>query len=279
MTTTGEGLTFEKVWAAIQATNEQLKAVGEFIKTVDAQIKATDAQIKATGEQMKETDAKIKATDAQIKATSEQMKETDAKIKATDAQIKATSEQMKETDAQIKATDAQIKATDAQIKATGEQMKETDRRMKDTDKRLGSLTNRFGEMVEYMIVPKLEEKFKELGFEFEKTHRNSKIRDQEHGIAAEIDAFLENGDRAMVVEIKNKPSVDDIHDHLERMEKLRAYADFHADTRKYLGAIAGVIFGESEKIYALKKGFYVIEPSGDTFVIIEPSGNYHPHEW
>jgi hypothetical protein len=226
MTTTeavGEGLTFEKVWAAIQATNEQLRIVGEHIR-------------------------------------------------ATDAQMKETAAQMKETDERMKATDERMKATDAQIKATGEQMKETDRR-------LGSLTNRFGEMVEYMIVPKLEEKFRELGFAFEKTHRNSKIRDQEHGIFTEIDAFLENGDRAMVVEIKNKPNVDDINDHVERMEKLRSYADFHADTRKYLGAIAGVVFGESEKTYALKKGFYVIEPSGDTFTITEPSGDYHPHEW
>jgi hypothetical protein len=172
-----------------------------------------------------------------------------------------------------------MKATDEQIKATGEQMKDTDRRMKDTDRRIGKLSNRFGEIVEYMVVPKLEEKFKELGFTFEKTHRNSKIRDQEHGIFTEIDVFLENGDRTMVVEIKAKPNIDDINDHIERMEKLRAYADWHADTRKYLGAIAGAVFSDSEKTYALKKGFYVIEPSGDTFTIIEPKGDYHPHEW
>jgi hypothetical protein len=63
------------------------------------------------------------------------------------------------------------------------------------------------------------------------------------------------------------------------MEKLRKYADFHGDKRKYLGAMAGVVFGDSEKTYALKKGFYVIEPSGDTFTIIEPKGNYSPREW
>ena len=82
-----------------------------------------------------------------------------------------------------------------------------------------------------------------------------------------------------IVEIKNKPVVDDIDDHVKRMEKLRAYADLHNDRRKYLGAIAGVVFNDSEKTYALKKGFYVIEPSGDTFTITEPAGNYYPHEW
>jgi hypothetical protein len=49
--------------------------------------------------------------------------------------------------------------------------------------------------------------------------------------------------------------------------------------RIYLGAVAGVVFSNSEKIYALKKGFYVIELSGDTFNITGPKGNYHPHEW
>jgi hypothetical protein len=63
------------------------------------------------------------------------------------------------------------------------------------------------------------------------------------------------------------------------MEKLRKYADLHNDRRVYFGAVAGVVFSEGEKTYALKKGFYVIEPSGDTFSIIEPKGSYHPREW
>jgi hypothetical protein len=32
-----------------------------------------------------------------------------------------------------------------------------------------------------------------------------------------------------------KPKVEDIDYHIERMEKLRRYADLHNDTRKYLG--------------------------------------------
>jgi hypothetical protein len=40
-----------------------------------------------------------------------------------------------------------------------------------------------------------------------------------------------------------------------------------------------VVFAESEKIKALKRGFYMIEPSGETFKITEPKGDYHPHEW
>jgi uncharacterized coiled-coil protein SlyX len=195
------------------------------------------------------------------------------------AAIQATNEQMKETDRRMEETDRQIKETDQLIKETDQLIKETAQQMKETDKRLGKLTNRFGEMVEYMIVPNLVKKFNELGFVFEKTHRDTVIASKEHNIFTEVDAFLENGDKVMIVEIKNKPTVDDVNDHMERMGKLRTYADLHNDKRAYLGAIAGVVFNGSEKTYALKNGFYVIEPSGETFSITKPEGKYHVREW
>ncbi|MDR0706562.1 MAG: hypothetical protein LBF60_01615 [Treponema sp.] len=154
----------------------------------------------------------------------------------------------------------------------------TDKQMKATDKRFGYLSNRFGEMVEYMIMPNLVEKFDELGFIFTKANR-SIIKDKEHDIFTEVDALLENGDKVMAVEIKTKPDISDINYHIERMEKLRKYADLRGDKRIYLGAVAGVVFNDSEKGYALKQGFYVVEPSGETFKITEPKDPCRPREW
>ncbi|GMO47086.1 MAG: hypothetical protein Pg6C_09160 [Treponemataceae bacterium] len=173
---------------------------------------------------------------------------------------------------QIRETERLIDRVARKIEATAEQARVT-------DKRVGELTGRFGEVVEYMIVPNLVAKFRELGFEFTRAGPDVKIADREHGIHAEVDAFLENGDKVMIVEIKSKPNTDDVKDHVEKMEKLRRYADLKGDGRKYLGAIAGVVVGESVANYALKNGFYVIEPSGDTFNIIEPKGKYRPREW
>jgi hypothetical protein len=67
--------------------------------------------------------------------------------------------------------------------------------------------------------------------------------DRKHDIVLEVDAFLENGEKVMIVEIKSKPSTRDIDEHLERMDKLRTYADLHEDRRKYLGAVALDCFG------------------------------------
>jgi hypothetical protein len=174
---------------------------------------------------------------------------------------------------------ARFDRIEAIVEETARQQKKTGRQMKATDKRVGELTGRFGEVVEYMIVPNLVAKFRELDFEFTKVSRDVKIADIKNDIHAEIDAFLENGDKVMIVEIKSKPGVDDVNYHIEKMGTLRKYADLKGDSRKYLGAIAGAVLSESVSTYALKNGFYVIEPSGDTFNIIEPKGKYHPREW
>jgi hypothetical protein len=106
-------------------------------------------------------------------------------------------------------------------------------------------------------------------------HKNTEIKDEKNKIFLEADVFLENGDKVMIVEIKATPRVTGVNDHIKRMEALRKYADLHNDSRKYLGAIAGVVTSDAVKNYALKKGFFVVVPSGDTFDIIKPEGKYH----
>jgi hypothetical protein len=169
--------------------------------------------------------------------------------------------------------------SDKKLQETWEQIKETDRQMKETDKKVGELANRFGDMVEHMVVPNLLAKFKALDFAFEVATRDYKIVDEKNKIFVEVDAFLQNGDKVMIVEIKATPTTTDVNEHIKRMEKLRKYADLHKDTRKYLGAIAGVVTSDAVKNYALKKGFFVVIPSGDTFNIIKPEGKYHIKEW
>jgi hypothetical protein len=174
----------------------------------------------------------------------------------------------------------QQKETERQMKENAERL---DRQMKESserlNKQLGKLGGRFGEMVEYMVKPNLIAKFRELGFVFEKAYQQATIEDKENNIFTEVDITLENGDKVMLVEVKSKPKTEDITEHIERMEKVKFHANLHGDKRKYLGAIAGMVFNNNEKIFALKNGFYVIEPSGETFVITAPEGVYSPREW
>jgi hypothetical protein len=187
-----------------------------------------------------------------------------------------TDKKFQETDRKFQETDRRFQETDRKLK---EQTEATDRQMRETDKKVGELTNRFGNMVEYMVAPNLLAKFKALGFTFEVAHKNTEIKDEKNKIFLEADVFLENGDKVMIVEIKATPTTRDVDEHIARMEKLRKYADLHKDTRKYLGAVAGVVTSDAVKNYALKKGFFVVVPSGDTFNIIKPEGKYRVKEW
>jgi len=66
-------------------------------------------------------------------------------------------------------------------------------------------------------------------------------------------------------------------EQLERLEKMHAYADLHGRKRVFLGAVAGAAMPDNVKNYVLKQGFFVIEPSGETFNITPPNGK--PKEW
>jgi hypothetical protein len=159
------------------------------------------------------------------------------------------------------------------------QLEKLDKIVQNNAQIVGKLGNRFGEIIEYMVMPNLITKFRELGFVFTEAYPHSVIEDAENGIYAEIDITLKNGDKVMIVEVKSKPTTEDITEHMERMWKVRTHADMHGDRRKYLGAVAGMVFNKNEKTFAMKNGFYVIEPSGETFTITAPEGEYSPREW
>jgi hypothetical protein len=219
---TGEGLTFEKVWAALMETRDQ----------------------------MKETDLRL---DKQFKETDRQFKETDLRL----------DKQFKETDLRL---DKQFKETDLRL----------NQRFKETERLIGKLGNRFGELVEHLIIPNIVEKFNLLGFHFNKFSENIVIYESGNA-CAEIDILLENGDFVIAIEVKAKPNSDDINEHIKRMQILRRMAR-HNDTRKYQGAIAGAVMNTSVRNYAVKAGFYPIEQSGDTIQITVPQG-FKPREW
>jgi hypothetical protein len=162
-----------------------------------------------------------------------------------------------------------------------EQLKETERFLKEqaeiSNNRIGALTNLFGDVTEAMIAPKICDKFNEFGFNFLRANPNPRFNDRVNGISFEVDILLENGDKAMLIEVKTKLTIERIDKHIIRLEKMRKYANLHGDKRVFLGAVAGIVVTDEVKDYALSKGFYFIEYAGDNFFITPPSGK--PKEW
>jgi hypothetical protein len=148
---------------------------------------------------------------------------------------------------------------------------------KTTKRIVDDLGNKFGDEAEYTLIPGLPEKFKQFGFDFGAISRNRKVNNDKHDIHAEVDAFLENGTQAMAVEVKAKLQKADVDDHVRRMEKLRKYADLFGDRREFFGALAATVVHDKTRDYALEKGFYVIEPSGEDVKVTKPDSA--PRVW
>ncbi len=145
------------------------------------------------------------------------------------------------------------------------------------NERLGNYINLFGDFTEYIMAPKLREKFMEFGLVFPRTNRNVSVKDENNNTLLETDVMLENGDKAMMVEIKTELTVERINKHIERLEKMRKHSDLHGDKRTFLGAVAGVVVADDVREYALNQGLFLIEPAGEELNITPPNGK--PKEW
>jgi len=191
--------------------------------------------------------------------------------KQHEREMKELRERQKETDRIMK------ESAERHEREMKENAREREKEKAEFNERLGNYINLFGDFTEYVMAPKLCEKFNELGFNFSTAIRNVRVRDKINSIYFETDAVLENYDKSMIVEIKTQLTIERIKKHIERLEKMRRYADLHGDKRAFLGAVAGVVVADEVREYALNQGFYLIEPAGEDLNITPPNGS--PKEW
>jgi exonuclease VII large subunit len=237
----GEEFTFERLWAMFQETDQLLTKI-----SLEA-----DQRQKEAVQRQKELDRQLKEMSLEA---DQRQKEADQRQKELDRQLKEMS----------------LEAAQRQ--------KELDRIQKETSRQVGDLGNSFGNMVEHLVAPNLLEKFNTFGYAFTKIGPNVKIKRLDKSALTQIDLLLENGDHVVVVEIKAHLTTEHIQEHIERLEKVRRYADEHNDRRVYVGAVAGAVVDDDVRDYAVKTGFFVIKQSGDTVLIDVPDG-FKPRTW
>ena len=149
----------------------------------------------------------------------------------------------------------------------------------DFDKKLGQLAGTWGKFVAEMVKPKIVELFKEKGIQIETTIQSVEgFKDGQKYY--EIDLLLINSNVAVVVEVKSSLSIDDVNEHLERIEKIRKVSPKRIDLSgiTIYGAVAGMIVeGEADK-YAYKKGLFVLRQRGNIVEIVNDF-KFKPKEW
>jgi hypothetical protein len=211
------------------------------------------------------------------------IQETDRLIKEgaveSDKRFKEIAEQMKES---AEESDKRFKEIAEQMKESAEEadrrFKETGKLLKETGRQLGDVHNRLGELVEHIIVPNILQKVKPLGYKFKYVRKRCEFMDKNFRLIAEADIVLINGEYIMIIEVKTVLKVKDVDNHLERLERIRRDACPPDESHRLIGCVAGAVVDEAVKRYAHKKGFYVLEQSGDTLKLDVPEG-FNPRMW
>jgi PII-like signaling protein len=147
------------------------------------------------------------------------------------------------------------------------------------DKRLGELSGTWGKFVAEMVKPRIVEMFKDRGIKIETAFQNifGFLGDQQY---YEIDLLLINKEYAVAVEVKSSLSVEDVKEHLERLDKIKKVAPRRIDLSNIslYGAVAGMIIEEGADRYAYRKGLFVLRQKGN-IVEIANDEKFMPKIW
>ncbi|MEY3807561.1 MAG: hypothetical protein RI893_537 [Pseudomonadota bacterium] len=163
-----------------------------------------------------------------------------------------------------KTTDEQIKLNAIAQKATDEQMRRNDKMLTEKLNRmgitLGNVTNNQGDIAEEFFFQSLI-KDNHLGsIHFDDVVKNmEKHRGQ---IQEEYDLVMTNGDAIGIVEVKYKAHENDLDKLDRKMRNFKKLFPIYQNYKQY-GAIASFHINDAAKKEALKRGYFVLQRSGD----------------
>jgi len=222
----------------------------------------------------------FRQTDERLKL---QFQDTDERLKL---QFQDTDERMqRDFQASRQENDKQFRkmkrGIDKAIEATNKAVEASARQLKILQKEIGSLGTRVGDVIEKMVEGNIVTQFQELGYDITDCYENRRFGDRGTSNSGEIDLILEDGDTAILIEVKTHLKIAHVKDHLKRMEKYRRHID--AKNRgfqcHYIGAVAGTVVADNVVDYAHEKGLYVIIQSArSTEVLPQPAG-FVPQKW
>ena len=197
-----------------------------------------------------------------------------------------TNRKFQETDRRFLELREDFKKTDRRFLELREDFKETDRRIEERDKMLtekfleskkmvDKLTGKWGTFLEGFVAPGVIRIFNERNIKLNRITRGFKA--SRNGTQIEIDILGVNEEYVVLVEVKSTLSVDDVNEHLARLEKFKT---FFPEYRAYkaIGAVAGIVIKQGADRYAYKKGLFVIVQSGETIKILNDE-KFKPATW
>jgi len=176
-----------------------------------------------------------------------------------------TAENHAKTEAAIRGLSATIEGLVEENKLTAASIKQTAALIKEQSKNLGSVSNDIGELMEFIVIPKIRLAMNAVGnhtFKTMLTERKLKKIDEldEKKTITEVDVLLYGDTEVMAVETKSHLVTRDVRKHIERLDILRQNEDLiDIKGKKLIGAVVGAIVDDGAKDLALEEGLYVVK--------------------
>jgi hypothetical protein len=143
---------------------------------------------------------------------------------------------------------------------------------------VGGLNRSVGELVETLIAARLWEKFPE--YDLKRAYQRIPVYDEKFVRRTDIDVLLVNNDMCMIVEVKRElDRMQDVDDHIKRMQLIRQHPPEQIGNKQLLGAMAGGVVDPNVKELAYKSGFFVLELTGESVHLIPPPEDFEPRKW
>lgn len=217
-------------------------------------------------------------TDRKFKETDRKFQENERKSEQEFQNLRLTMQEMsKETDRRFQETDHKLQKLSDRVEATSQEVARMSKKVDRVSEDLGRLGNRLGEFVEYLIKPALVKLFQARGIEVHSVHRDIEANNPTLNLAMQVDLLVVNALICILVEVKSHLSVDDVNEHLERMEKFKPLFSEYQN-HQIMGTVAGMVMADDVAKYAYRKGFFVIGQKGETAVILNDV-KFNPAVW
>ncbi len=181
-----------------------------------------------------------------------------------------TDKRFQETSLQFKETKKIIQETSLLIKENEKQQKETDRKLKHVSEIVSGLGINLGEQAEDYFKGALENMDEIYGIPYEQVASMEKKNKTFQG---QYDIVLYNGDRMVVIEVKNKLHPADVDDFHARKLPLFKKLFPEYTTKKIIGGLAALNIPKDAADKAQQLGYLVISRWGQKIKVLNKKGS------
>ena len=197
------------------------------------------------------------------------IQETNASLRETNASMRAMSqeserkfwEMSQESDRKLAESSEAVRK---EMQEMREMSRETDKKLKQASESIGRLGNKLGDFVEEMVRPAAVRLFRERGIDVHEVHQNVSVTRDGEGI--EVDLLVVNDGDVVAIECKSTLGIDDVNEHLARLEKVKRLLPSYANKR-VMGAVTGMVIADNVAQYAYRQGLFVIAQTGDQLAL------------